>query len=316
MHRSVLLNAARLDYDGALDLSPLERLGALTRHEASAPHEVPARADGHAVLITKELKLGPEVIAQLPPSVRLICEAGTGYDNIDLAAARARDIAVCNAPGYSTSAVAQLAMTFVLDQAASLSRRQRELALGQLDRFAAPPRLPLAEVQGKALGVVGFGAIGREVARLARAFGMEVLVHTRRPVAAPEVRQVELDALFRRSDFVTLHCPLTAETRHLVDRRRLRLMKPGAFLVNVARGAIVREADLVEALRAGELAGAALDVQDPEPPPPGSPLYQLEQVVLTPHIGWKPVEARQRLIELVARNIAAHRAGKAINRVA
>jgi glycerate dehydrogenase len=145
---------------------------------------------------------------------------------------------------------------------------------------------------------------------------MGVLVHTRRRVTDPAVMQVELDELFRRSDSVTLHCPLTPETRGLVDRRRLRLMKRTAFLVNVARGAIVREADLVDALYAEELAGAALDVQDPEPPAPGSPLYQLEQVVLTPHIGWKPVEARQRLVELVARNIAAHGEGRAVNRVA
>lgn len=315
MNRTVLLNAARLDYDGSLDFSPLRRLGELTRYEASAAHEIPERASGHAVVITKELRLGPEVIAQLPGSVRLICEAGTGYDNIDLPAARARDIAVCNVAGYSTAAVAQLAITFVLDLAASLSRRQRAIAQGRIEQLAAP-RLPLAEVQGKTLGVVGYGAIGRRVAALARALELEVLVHTRSRVEDPGVRQVALEELLGRSDFVSLHCPLTPQTRHLVDRDRLRLMKPTAFLINVARGAIVREADLVEALRAGQLAGAALDVQETEPPPADSPLYQLEQVVLTPHIGWKPVEARQRLLELVARNIEAHRQGRPINRVA
>lgn len=195
-------------------------------------------------------------------------------------------------------------LTFILSLAASLTQQHRALALGERSHFhAAGVTLPLFELHGKTLGLVGGGgAIGRRVAALAAALGMRVVVWRR-------AEQGSLESLLRESDFVSLHCPLTPETRHLVDAAALARMKPSAYLINTARGAIVDEAALVAALQAGALAGAALDVQDPEPPAESSLLYSLRNVILTPHLGWKRAETRQRLLDAVAANVAAYAAG-------
>jgi glycerate dehydrogenase len=290
----------------------------LSRFDESTPEEIVARVAGQEIVITKELPVPGELIARFSDSVRLICEAGTGYNNIDLAAAKAKRIAVCNAPAYSTDAVAQLVITFVLNFSASLIPQQRMLWQGNRDNFSKSLQLPHFELAGKVLGLIGgSGAIGSKVAELALALGMEVLISSRtpKPPARSGVATVPLEELLERSDFVSIHCPLTAGTRHLIDRAALEKMKPSAFLINTARGAIVREADLIEALQRGTIAGAGLDVQDPEPPAPESPLYTLENVILTPHIGWKRLETRQRLMDIVAGNVAAFIGGRPVNLV-
>jgi len=172
------------------------------------------------------------------------------------------------------------------------------------------------ELTGKTIGLIGgSGAIGFEVAKIARALGMNVLINCRTPREweEPEVRWAALDDLLRQSDAISIHCPLTAETKHLIDSEKLKLMKPSAFLINTARGPIVKEDDLIEALQKGVIAGAGLDVQDPEPPDPENPLFSMENVIMTPHMGWKRLETRQRLIDILGGNIAAHIMGKAIN---
>jgi glycerate dehydrogenase len=310
--KAVLLNARRLDFDDRLDFGPLAEVAEVVRHEDSAPGEIPERARGCAVLVGKELPLGAETIAALPEEVGLVCEAGTGFDNVDLAAAAARGLLVCNVPGYSTGAVAQLALCQVLSLLTGVHRVARHLAAGDEGDFRGALRHAPREVEGKVLGVVGAGAIGRRVIRLARAFGMRVLVHTRSRTGLegdPGVEAVSLDALLAGSDVVSLHCPLSEATRHVVRRETLARMRPGAFLVNTARGGLVHQGDLVEALASGHLAGAALDVQDPEPLPAGHPLWSAPNVLLTPHVGWKALEARRRLVREVAANVRAWQQG-------
>lgn len=315
MTRTVFLNSAKLDFDRALDLSPLRATTALTTWDASDPREIVERVQGQEVVITKELPLGKELLERFPPTVKLVCEAGTGFNNIDVRAARARGIAVCNVPTYATEAVAQLAITFVLSLSSSLVEQQHLLHRRRFENFTKHLQVRHFELAGKTLGVVGAGAIGRHVAKLARALGMDVLAHdlAPRPLDAPGVRFVSLPELLRSSDFVSLHCPLTPETKHLVNRDTLAFMKPTAFLVNTSRGGLVKEVDLVAALERGALAGAALDVQEQEPPDLDNPLLRMDNVIVTPHIGWKRLESRQRLVQLTAENIAAFGRGAPVN---
>jgi len=315
MPKAVFLNAAKLDFDGRLDFAPISALADFTRHEASAASEILARAQGQDIVITKELPVGRDLIQALPASVRLMVEAGTGYNNLDVAAARARGITVCNIPGYSSEAVAQLAVTLLLSLASSLHLQQRMLFQKNRDNFTKHLLVPHIEVQGKTLGLIGGGAIGRQVVKTALALGMKVLVCDPSPEACAglEVEAAGLAEVLTHSDFLTLHCPLTPDTRHLLNRDTLKLMKPTAFVINCARGPIIKEADLIEALEQGVIAGAGLDVQEVEPPSSDNPLYDMPNVILTPHIGWKPFEARQRLIGIMAGNIRGFLAGAPVN---
>lgn len=320
--RIAVVNAERVDFDGALDWGALERGPSdddpsfvVERHASSSAEEIVARAAGCVAVVTKEIALSAHTIAALPDSVRLICEAGTGYNNIALDAAAARGITVCNVPQYSTDAVAQLVITFVLALSCGLVQQQRMLLRGDRSNFTHRLQVPHFELAGKTIGLVGgSGLIGQRVAELARALGMRVLVSSRRagaPGAPPGA--VTLDELLAASDFVSVHCPLTDETRGLLGAAAFRRMKRGAYLVNTARGAVVCEEALLGALRAGELGGAALDVQECEPPPPDSPLYSEPGLILTPHIGWRRLETRQRLLGAVGENARAFARGAPIN---
>jgi glycerate dehydrogenase len=329
MTKAVVVNAGRLDFDGKLDFSRLhEACGApVTRHDdhTPSPETIAAYAVGHATLVTKEV---PVDVNALPDSVRLICEAGTGFNNINLEDARKRGITVCNVPAYSTDAVAQLVMTYVLNFSASQHLQQTKLARGDrslfhgdevngTSAFEAFGTLPHFELAKKTIGLIGgTGAIGAATARLARAFGMDVLVWSRsaKERESGTWRAAEsLKHLLSESDFVSVHCPLTDKTKGLIDEHALASMKRTAFLINTARGALVNERHLIDALENKIIAGAGLDVTDPEPPCEGSPLYRLDNVVLTPHIGWKRLETRQRLMDAVAANVEAYLAGKPVN---
>lgn len=312
----VLLNAGRVNFDGSLDYAPLEAVAAVVAHEASDVEQIVERVHGASVVITKEMRVPGDVIRRFPPSVRAICEAGTGFNNIDGAAAREMGIAVCNVPSYSTEAVAHLVLTAILNFSSSLHLQLRMLATGDRSNFGDALQVPHFELGAKVLGLVGgSGAIGSKVADLALALGMRVLVSSRtpKPVDARGVETVGLDALLEGSDFISVHCPLTPTTTGLIDAKALAKCKSTAFLINTARGAVIREADLIAALQAGGLAGAALDVQEQEPPPADSPLYTLPNVILTPHLGWQRRETRQRLLEMVAANAKAAIAGAPTN---
>lgn len=316
MKNTVFLNVAKLDFDNKLDFSSLTKLTTVTKYDASSHEEILERVKDQNIIITKEMPVGRDLISQFPPSVKLICEAGTGYNNIDIVAAKEKNITVCNVPSYSTEAVAQLVITFILNLSSSLIQQQIMLQQKNFDNFTKYLQVLHFELQNKTLGVIGgTGAIGQNVIKIALTLGMNILIYNRTPKVCddPKVQFVALDELLRQSDFVTIHCPLTADTKHLINKDKLKIMKSTAFIINTARGAIIEESHLIEALQQGEIAGAALDVQDPEPPELDNPLFSMDNVIMTPHIGWRRFESRQRLIELMAVNIEAFIQGKPIN---
>ena len=313
--KTVFLNATKLDFDQKLDFSSVQALTELTNYDDTSNEQILERVQGQTVVITKEMTVGKDVISRFPDSVKLICEAGTGYNNIDIIAAREKGISVCNIPSYSTVAVAQLAMTFVLNLSASLPQQQSMLERKDFSNFTKFLQVPHFEVAGKTLGVIGAGAIGRESIKIGVALGMNVLVYDPFPKEWTQgnVKNATLEEVLRQSDFITLHCPLMDSTRQIINKERIALMKPTAYIVNTSRGALIKEDDLIEALQQGRLAGAALDVQDPEPPALDNPLFAMDNVIMTPHIGWRRYESRQRLVDLVAENIKAFIDGKAFN---
>ncbi len=307
MNNIVFLNASRINFDGQLDFSSLDNLGKVTKYEDSSNDEILERVIEQNIVITKELTISKELIEKFPSSVKLICEAGTGYNNIDIIAAREKGISVCNVPGYSSEAVAQLVITFILNLSSSLAQQQRMIENKNYSNFTKYLQVPHIEIQNKTLGVIGAGSIGIQVMNVAKALGMKILVYSRsyKDLGDSNIKFVSLEELLKESDFVTIHCPLTTETRYLIDKSRLDFMKPSSFIINTSRGAIIKETDLIEALKNKKIAGAALDVQDPEPPELNNPLFNMENVILTPHIGWKCLRSRQRLINLLANNIEA-----------
>jgi glycerate dehydrogenase len=297
---------------GDVSWEPLERLGSLTVFDRTAPGDVVARAaDADAVLTNKAI-VGREQIAALP-QLKYVGVLATGFNIVDVAAARERGIPVCNVPEYSTPNVVQATWALILELANRVGHHDRTVHEGH---WAACHDFcywhgDLVELAGRTLGIVGHGRIGRGVAAVGRAFGMRVIHHRRQASGDPAC--VDLDTLFRESDVVSLHCPLTPETKGLVDARRLALMKPTAFLVNTARGPLVDEAALAAALNAGQIAGAAVDVLSVEPPPASNPLLTAKNCVITPHVAWATRDARRRLIDVTAANLAAFAAGQPQN---
>ena len=301
---------------GDLSWAGLALLGPLRVFDRTPPAEVIARAAGTEIVLTNKTVLDAPVIAALP-ALRYIGVLATGYNVVDLEAARERGVAVTNVPAYSTSSVAQLTFALLLELAHHVGRHAEGVRAG---RWSSSPdfsysETPLLELAGSAFGIVGFGQVGRMVAQIAGAFAMRVLVHTRtRPEPAPPgVEFVELETLFRVCDAVSLHCPLTPATRHLVNREHLALMKPGALLINTGRGGLVDEPALAEALNAGRLGGAGLDVLSTEPPAPDNPLVTARNCLITPHLGWATRAARERLMRVAVENVAAFLTGHAQN---
>lgn len=270
-----------------------------------------ATADAVVTLLTDRVDTA---FLDAAPRARVVANVAVGFNNIDVAACRDRDVIVTNTPGVLTDATADLAMALVLMTTRRLGEGERLIRSGTPWKWGMSMMLG-AGLQGRTLGIVGFGAIGRAVAVRARAFGMEIVHHARRTLDPADerrygTRQVPLDVLFRESDVVSLHCPYTPETHHLVDESALTSMKSTAFLVNTARGPVVDEAALVEALRTGGIAGAGLDVYEHEPEVhPG--LLGLDNVVLVPHLGSATVETRSAMAELAARNVVEVLAGRA-----
>jgi glycerate dehydrogenase len=297
---------------GDVSWEPLERLGSLTVFDRTAPGDVAARAADADAILTNKAIMGREQIAALP-QLKYVGVLATGFNIVDVAAARERGIPVCNVPEYSTPNVVQAAWALILELANRVGHHDRTVHEGH---WAACHDFcywhgDLVELAGRTLGVVGHGRIGRGVAAVGRAFGMRVIHHRRQGGGDPAC--VDLDTLFRESDVVSLHCPLTPETKGLVDARRLALMKPTAFLVNTARGPLVDEAALAAALNAGQIAGAAVDVLSVEPPPASNPLLTAKNCVITPHVAWATRDARRRLIDVTAANLAAFAVGQPQN---
>ena len=310
--KTVVLNAERINYDGKAGFDDIA--SEVKVYDDTPQDKILERVQGYTVVVTKEIPVPGDIIRQFPDSVKLICEAGTGYNNLDLEAAREKGIRVCNVPNYSTQRVAQTVLLLMLDLASSMTRQHRMLARGDHSNFTDRLSVDHIELNGKTLGVVGIGNIGREVIRVAQALDMKILAtaHHQRP-DEDGIHYVPLKELLSESDFISLHCPLTDETRHMIDEEAISLMKPGAYIINTARGALIDEKALIRALEEGRIAGAGLDVQETEPPAEDSPLYRLDNVVLTPHMGWRGLETRRRLVDKVRQDIEAFCSGSTIN---
>lgn len=315
--KAVFLDYATLDA-GDLDDSALrDSVRDLTLYANTREHELDERIAGQDVILLNKVRLDAATIAR-HPGLRLICLAATGSDNVDLEAAAAHDVAVCNIRDYCTGSVVQHVFLMMLTLARNVDGFRLLTARGawhDSDQFCLLT-LPIADLAGQTLGIVGFGALGRGVARVAEAFGMEVLVAARQGEDETTGR-VSLDELLERSDVVSLHCPLTSTNHRMIGAEQLSRMKKSAYLINTARGDLIDSHALAEALRRRELAGAGIDVLPQEPPRDGDPLLadDIPNLVLTPHIAWASGQARQRALNELAANVAAFAAGRTRNRV-
>ena len=310
--RVVVVNAGKMNYDHLLDFSVLSN--DVQVYDDSTNAELIERIQGASVVVTKELPVGAELLSQFPESVKLIVEAGTGYNNIDLDAARAKGITVCNIPAYSTERVAHTAIMMLLNFASTMQQQIGMLARGDRSNFTKHLQVPHTEVNSKTLGIIGAGHIGMAVVKVAKALDMNILIHTRTPKADGDgIRYVSLDELLAQSDYISLHCPLNDKTKHLINKDTIAKMKSNAVIINTGRGVLINEADLCDALAAKRIHGAGLDVQEVEPPAEDSPLYTLDNVIITPHMGWKGLETRQRLVGIIRDNVQAFLKGEPIN---
>lgn len=326
--RAVFLDFGSLGPDD-IDATPLTQLlPELRLHPATAPQEVETRIRDAEIVLVNKVRIDRSLIAACP-QLRLICLAATGTDNVDTAAARDHGVAVCNIRDYCTPSVVQHVFAMLLELTLSLSEMRKLIADGAWSRHAhfCLLDLPSRELAGKTLGILGLGQLGGAVARVANAFGMQVLA-ARRPYELRDtssetiddsaIERVGLGRLLERSHVVSLHCPLNKDTRHLVNGETLEAMRDDAVLINTARGGLVDADALLDALRNGRIAAAGIDVLDTEPPPSDHPLLttQLPNLLVTPHIAWAARESRQRAVEELAANVAAFMSGEARNRVA
>ncbi|NDV62873.1 D-2-hydroxyacid dehydrogenase [Puniceicoccales bacterium CK1056] len=313
----VVLDGVTLN-PGDLDWGGLEALGEVTVYDRSAAEEVMDRARGADVLLTNKTLLPREVIEALP-DLKYIGVLATGCNVVDLEAASARGIPVCNAAGYSSPSVAQMVFAYILHFANRVADHSAGVMKG---KWAASKDFsycdhPQTELAGRVLGIVGLGDIGKRVATIAHAFGMEVIAFTRNPDRpAPEgVRWVDMKRLYAESDYISLHCPLTAQTEKMINRESLSIMKASAILINTGRGPLIDEAAVAEALNSGKLGGAAVDVLKEEPPRYPSPLFTARNCLITPHIAWATRSARQRLMDITVENLRSFKSGTIVSRV-
>ena len=310
--KTVVLNGERMNYDNRLDYSILS--DEVKVYEQTEPSQILERIQGFDIVVTKEMPVSGDIIRQFPDSVKLICEAGTGYNNLDLNAAREKGITVCNVPSYSTERVAHTAIMMIMNLSSSMRKQIAMLTENNHDNFTKCMQVDHVEINDKTLGVVGAGHIGREVIKVAQALGMKILAYDVNAKGdEPGIHFTTSEEVLSQSDYVTLHCPLMPQTRHIINKDTLALMKPTAFIINTARGPLIDEAALIEALKEGRIAGAGLDVQEVEPPAEDNPLYQMENVILTPHMGWRGLETRQRLVSILADDIKNYLNGTPIN---
>lgn len=313
----VFLDLDTVDRDD-LDLAALRAALPVWRfHKHTGSDGTATRLAGAQVAVTNKAVIGERELVEAP-GLRLICVAATGYNNIDTGAARRRGVAVCNVSGYSTPSVVQHVFASILALATGLPQYAADVRAGRWQTSSMFCRLdhPIREIAGCTLGIVGYGTLGRAVADVARVFGMLILV-ARSLAGGDNEGRVPLDALLAESDIVSLHCPLTDQTRGLIGAAEFARMKPGAFLVNTARGGIVDELALADALRRGAIAGAAVDVLSQEPPPADHPLLapDIPNLIVTPHVAWASRESRQRLVDEIAANIRAFLRGEKRNRI-
>ena len=307
------LNPGDLNWEG------FESLGELTVYDRTLPSELMERAAGAEVLITNKTLITAENMADLP-ELKYIGVLATGYNVVDIDAAKARGIVVTNIPAYSTASVAQMVFAHILNIIQRVGYYADENKQGRWTKNAdfCYWDTQLVELQGKKMGIVGFGNIGQATARIAQAFGMEVCVYSSKPqfVLPSGIKKMDLDELFAECDVISLHCPLTPDTKEMVNAERLNKMKSNAILINTGRGPLINEQDLANALNEGRIAAAGLDVLSVEPSVEGNPLLTARNCFITPHIAWATLEARTRLMEIAGQNLKSYLNGQIINNVA
>lgn len=310
MTQIVCLDAVPAD-TGDVNWDRIRALGKLTLYPNTKPDQVVERAANADVILTNKVRLDGVILSQLP-KLRMIGVLATGFDIIDLAAAAENNVTVCNIPGYSTAAAAQLSIALLLELTHGVGNHSAAVHIGEWSRQNAFAywRQPLVELEGKTMAILGFGAIGQRVGAIAEAMGMRVIS----PSLPGREKQgrIGLDEALAQADVVSVHCPLTESTRAIIGRENIAKMKRGVFIVNAGRGPLVDELAVREALESGHIGGFAADVLSVEPPPTNHPLYNAPRTVLTPHIGWAALAARQRLIDWTAESIQAFLAGKPI----
>lgn len=312
----VLLDAYAAN-PGDLSWDGLREFGEVTVYDRTAPEDVLARIGDAEVVYVNKVRLDGQTLRQCK-NLKLVSVLATGYNVVDTAAAKELGILVCNSPSYSTASVAQLTIAHLLELCSHVGALSDACHSG---RWAACPDFcfwdaPLMELSGKTMGIIGYGTIGRAVGAIAQALGMRLLVNARHSdpaLESPTCRYAPLEELLAQSDVVTLHCPQTPETTGLIDRARIAQMKDGAILLNTSRGGLIVEQDLADALRSGKLRGAAVDVVSQEPIRPENPLLSAPNCLMTPHVAWAPLEARQRLLAIAKENLAAYCSGSPIN---
>lgn len=304
-------------YPDGLDVSGLE--GAVedfTFHGYTAPEEVVERIAGAEIVLTNKVVMSAEVIAQAP-DLQLIVAGATGYNNIDVAAARTAGITVCNVRGYSTPAVSQHVFMFILALRSQIMAYHGDVKAGrwQESRDFCFLDYPIHELAGQSLGIIGYGDLGRSVEAIAKAFGMEVLIADHKGLSDVRAGRSRFEEVVARADVLSLHCPLTPETCDLIGVEELKVMKSSALLINTARGGIVNEAALAAALKDGEIAGAGVDVLSQEPPRDGNPLLatDIPNLIVTPHVAWASRQACQRLFDQLVEVLQAYQSGAPIN---
>ncbi|PVD49458.1 glycerate dehydrogenase [Terrimonas sp.] len=301
---------------GDLDWLPLEKIGRLKVYERTAVDDVVERAIDAEIVLTNKTKITGDAIKALP-RLKYIGELATGFDNVDIKAAKERNIPVCNVPGYSSSSVAQLTAALMLELIYKTGRRSDEAKGGAWvnSKDFCYGHAGLFELQGKTMALIGLGQIGSAVAKLAMAFGMRVIASVRNPAKynMEGINFVSREECFSAADFVSLHCPLTDDTRQMVNASLISIMKPSAYIINTARGALINEKDLADALNSSRIAGAALDVLSTEPPSADNPVFNAANCIITPHIAWATKEARTRLLNESIKNIEAFLKGEERN---
>ena len=299
---------------GDLSWDFLQEFGEITVHDRTPVERIASRIGDAEIVLLNKAPITQSVLDACP-NLRLICVLATGYNVVDMDAARAKGITVCNVPSQSTAAVAQFTFALILELCHQIGLHSQSVHGGV---WTSCPdfcywNTPQLELAGKTLGIIGYGRIGNAVAAIAKAFGMDVLVYSRSK--KPGVTYTELDALLQKADIVTLHCPLTADTNQLINASTLAKMKPGAFLINTSRGPVLDEQAVADALCSGHLGGAAVDVVSVEPIQSDSPLLTAPNCIITPHMAWAPITCRQRIMDTTRDSIRGYLSGHAVNTV-
>jgi len=302
---------------GDLSWDKIKTLGNLIVYDRTPVEQIAERCKNAEIVLTNKTPFSRETLDALP-DLKLIAVTATGYNIVDVVAAKEKGIVVSNTPAYGTASVAQHVFALLLEWSNHVGKNAASTAAGKWQRSAdwCFTEAPVTELDGKTLGIVGYGHIGKQAGRIGQAFGMKIVYNSPHPKATDPGQPVDIPTLFSTSDFISLHCPLTKDNGEFVNKALLATMKPSAILINTARGQLINEQDLADALNQGVIAGAALDVLSKEPPPDSNPLLKARNCIITPHNAWISKEARERIMEITIANLEAFLKNSPVNRVA